>query len=54
MPANPFSPQNHGYFGPNFSATATPEPGLYGMLSLGLVGLFFAARRSRSTGSRTN
>jgi len=36
------------YYGPNFEFTATPEPGLYGVIALGLTGLVAAVRRRKS------
>jgi hypothetical protein len=35
------------YYGPNLEFTATPEPGFYGILGLGLTGLFAAVRRRK-------
>jgi|ERR1017187_4669318 hypothetical protein len=44
-PDNNYSPQEFGYFGPNLSAT--PEPGFYGALALGMSGLIVVVQRRR-------
>jgi len=39
---------NNPFFLASLEPFAAPEPGFYGMLSLGMGGLFFAVRRRRA------